>query len=217
MFSIILCTYNRAHLIKRAIDSILAQRFQDWELIIVDDGSRDETFAVIKDIVASDPRIRYHYTDNHGQPTVRNIGFSLATMRYITFLDSDDEYLPEHLERRYEVLSGEPAIELLHGGIEVIGNDMVADKNDLSKRISLSDCVVGGTFFIRRDLWTRLGGFADVVYSDDSDFFERAKEAGAFIKKVEFPTYRYYRTEPDSLCAISEREGVTGILKFRGK
>jgi glycosyltransferase involved in cell wall biosynthesis len=215
MFSVILCTYNRAHLIKRAIDSLLAQTYPDWELIIVDDGSRDDTFTVIKDIVASDPRIRYHYSDNQGQSAARNLGFSMTTMRYVTFLDSDDEYLPDHLQKRFDILSYEPAIELLHGGVEVVGEAMVVDKNDLSKQISLSECVIGGTFFIRRDLWTRIGGFDDILYSDDSDFFDRAKEAGAYIKKVEYPTYRYYRTESDSLCAISEREGVEGILRFR--
>ncbi len=217
MFSIILCTFNRAHLIRRAIESVLVQTYSDWELIIINDGSRDNTADVIKDIIDTDSRIHYHYQENQGHSTARDRGYSFANGRYITFIDSDDEYLPEHLEKRDEVLSAEPAIELLHGGVEVIGDDMVPDKDDPSMRIPISDCVVGGTFFIRRDLWARIGGFGNVSYGDDNEFFQRAEGHGAFIKKVDFPTYRYYRTEADSLCNIAERDGIDGILKYRGK
>ena len=214
MFSIILPTYNRARLINRAVDSVIHQTFSEWELIIVDDGSKDDTFSKVRDIVASDPRIRYHFSVNRGLAGARNLGCSMASGKYLTFLDSDDEYLPDHLASRYEVLSRDPSIELLHGGIEVIGDRFVADKNDPTKKIDIADCVVGGTFFIRRDLWSRLGGFKD-VYGDDNEFFVNATEHGATIRKMDLATYRYYRTESDSLCAIVERDGLEGIAKFR--
>ncbi len=214
MFSIILPTFNRARLINRAIDSVIRQSFSDWELIIIDDGSKDDTFAKLRDIVASDSRMRYHFSANRGLAGARNLGCSMATGKYLTFLDSDDEYLPDHLATRYDVLSQQPSIELLHGGVEVIGDRFVADKNDPSKKIDIADCVVGGTFFVRRDLWSRLGGFKD-VYGDDNEFYLNAIEHGATIRKMDDATYRYYRTESDSLCAIVERDGIEGIAKFR--
>jgi glycosyltransferase involved in cell wall biosynthesis len=213
-FSIILPTFNRAHLILRAVESIKRQSFDDWELIIIDDGSKDDTFAKLRDLVAADHSMRYHFSANRGLAGARNLGCSMATGKYLTFLDSDDEYLYDHLSSRYEVLSKDPSIELLHGGVEVIGDRYVADKNDPSLKVDIADCVVGGTFFIRRDLWSRLAGFKD-VYGDDGEFFANATEHGATIRKVDAGTYRYYRTESDSLCAIVDRHGIEGIAKFR--
>lgn len=214
-FSIILPTFNRARLIARAMQSVIEQNFEDWELIIIDDGSSDNTREIIEPFLARDKRIHYYFTKNIGAAAARNLGCSFASGKYLTFLDSDDEYLPLHLESHAGILSAAPALELLHGGVEVIGDPMVADKDDPSRLIPISECITGATFFIRRDLFKRLGGFTDIPYSDDNDFFRRAQEHGAFIEKVEFSTYRYYRTEPDSLCAIVEREGIEGIAKFR--
>jgi glycosyltransferase involved in cell wall biosynthesis len=215
-FSVILPTFNRAHLISEAIESVLHQSFNDWELIIIDDGSQDNTFEIIRSFVLNDERLRYHFAHNRGLAMARNMGIQMSRGKYITFLDSDDEYLPEHLQLRVEYLKAHPEIELLHGGVEVIGPNMVADKHDPSKLIPISECVIGGTFVIRRDLVERLESFRDVPYGDDADFFARAEQAGVIIHKIDTPTYRYNRLEPDSLCAIVEHDGVEGIAKFRG-
>src|ERR1035437_9611740 len=173
-FSIILPTFNRARLVGHAIENVLHQVFSDWELLIVDDGSRDDTFTIIRPFVLQDERIRYHYARNQGLAMVRNQGLLMSRGKYITFLDSDDEYLPEHLALRAEYLKSHTETELLHGGVEVIGPDMVADKHDPSRLIPISDCAVGGTFVIRHDLAERLNGFRNVVYGDDAEFFVRA-------------------------------------------
>ncbi len=95
-FSIIIPTYNRAHILPRTIASVLAQTYTNWECIIVDDGSTDNT----KELIASYtyPRITYIYQTNAERSAARNNGIRLAQGEYICFLDSDDEYLPEHLE-----------------------------------------------------------------------------------------------------------------------
>lgn len=94
-FSIILPTYNRAHFLPKAIESVLKQTFEDWELIIVDDGSTDNT----KEVVAkyNDSRIRYFFQENQERSAARNNGIDQAQGEYICFLDSDDYYLPEKL------------------------------------------------------------------------------------------------------------------------
>ena len=96
LFSIIIPTYNRAHILPRTIASVLAQTYSNWECIIVDDGSTDTT----KDLIASysDTRIKYVYQHNAERSAARNNGIRHAQGEYICFLDSDDEYLPEHLE-----------------------------------------------------------------------------------------------------------------------
>lgn len=95
-FSIIIPTYNRAHHLPKAIDSVLEQTFTDWELIIVDDGSTDNT----KEIVESydDIRIRYIYQENAERSAARNNGINHSKGEWICFLDSDDYYLSNHLE-----------------------------------------------------------------------------------------------------------------------
>ena len=97
--SVIIPTYNRAHLVGRAIRSVLAQTFRDFELIVVDDSSTDDTEDVIGSF--ADPRIRYlRHETNRGGATARNTGIRVACGEYIAFLDSDDEWLPEKLERQ---------------------------------------------------------------------------------------------------------------------
>lgn len=103
-FSVVIPTYNRATLIIKAIDSVLLQTFTDWELIIVDDASVDNT----KEVVAKyrDSRILYHYKENEERSAARNRGIELSKGQYICFLDSDDYYLNNRLEALYnEIIS----------------------------------------------------------------------------------------------------------------
>jgi glycosyltransferase involved in cell wall biosynthesis len=94
-FSIIIPTYNRAHTIRRAIESVLAQTYADWELIIVDDGSTDKTAELVRSY--EDRRIRYVWQENKERSAARNHGVQLAMGEYMCFMDSDDEILSEHL------------------------------------------------------------------------------------------------------------------------
>lgn len=102
LFSIIVPTYNRAHTIQKAIDSVIYQTYTNWELIIVDDGSTDETRKLVGDY--SDKRIRYVWQENEERSAARNHGIRLALGDWICFLDSDDAYLPEHLKVLHEAM-----------------------------------------------------------------------------------------------------------------
>lgn len=97
LLSIIIPTHNRAELLPRAIESVLAQSLPDWELIVVDDGSTDHTPAIISSY-DHDARIHYYYQDNRQLNGARNTGVAKATGSYIGFLDDDDEFLTNHLE-----------------------------------------------------------------------------------------------------------------------
>jgi glycosyltransferase involved in cell wall biosynthesis len=101
-FSVIIPTYNRAHIIHKAIQSIINQHFLNWELIIIDDGSKDSTQTVVKQF--KDDRIRYYYQENTERSQARNNGIKIAKGIYICFLDSDDEYCNNHLSAFYRFI-----------------------------------------------------------------------------------------------------------------
>lgn len=199
-FSVLMCTYNRAQLLPRAITSLLAQTETDWELIIIDDGSTDNTFEVLQPYILKHENIRYMYQQNRGLGSSRNAGVLAACGLFVTFLDSDDEYLPNHLLIRKTALVQNNDVHFIHGGIEVIGNPYVPDKDDNTKLIHLDECVVGGTFVLRRDMVLALGGYPHIRFADDAAFYQIAVDAGVPIAKIDSPTYRYYRDTPDSLC-----------------
>jgi len=105
LVSVIIPTYNRAHLLSRAIGSVLKQSYQDFELILVDDGSTDDTEKVVKGF--HDERVRYiSYEENRGGAAARNVGIQVAEGEYLAFLDSDDEWYLDKLERQLKVFEG---------------------------------------------------------------------------------------------------------------
>lgn len=199
-FSVIITAYNREKYIARAIESLLIQSENDWEAIIVDDGSTDNTFSIVREYCLNFRNIRYIYQSNRGQAMAKNSGIAAATGLYVTFLDSDDEYLPEHLELRKKIIHHYENLDLLHGGVKIVGEPFVPDINDKNKLIHIRDCIVGGTFVFKRESLLKLHGFEFVKYGDDTDLYNRAKSAQMMIGKTEFETYMYYRNIEDSLC-----------------
>lgn len=115
--SVIIPTYNREKLIARSIRSVLHQTYRDFELILIDDGSTDETEQVVQDF--GDERIRFfRQEENRGAAAARNIGIKESKGTFIAFQDSDDEWLPEKLERHMQVFEKELP------GIGVVYSDM---------------------------------------------------------------------------------------------
>lgn len=110
-FSIVLPTYNRAHMLPKAIESVLSQTFNDWELIIVDDGSTDDTKKIVEGY--TDQRIKYIYQDNQERSAARNNGIEHATGEYICFLDSDDYFLPEKLDSVNRFIATQTETEII--------------------------------------------------------------------------------------------------------
>ncbi|MFZ1290337.1 MAG: glycosyltransferase family A protein, partial [Melioribacteraceae bacterium] len=163
------------------------------------DGSDDKTFEIVNKFLMNDERIKYLKHKNKGLPISLNSGIQIAIGKYLTFLGSDDEYKSNHLELRFLEIEKNNNIDCLFGGLEIIGNPFVKDKNDFNKEIHLDDCVVGGTLFGKREMFIAMNGFNDIKYSEDSDFYERAVTKFNF-RKVDFPTYIYYRNTPDSIC-----------------
>ena len=129
-FSIVMPTYNRAALISRAIKSVLAQTYTDWELVIVDDGSTDNTKEVV--LAFNDNRIKYIFQNNAERSVARNNAIANSTGTYICFLDSDDYYLPNRLHGLYGHIKGcGQQIAFYYTGIAYEINGLVSDRPEL--------------------------------------------------------------------------------------
>lgn len=198
-FSVIITSYNRANLLRRALNSLILQTEKDWEAIVVDDGSTDNTHALIVPFLQLNNKITYIRQISKGCVASKNSGILLSTGKYITFLDSDDEFKRDHLATRKDILLKNPAVELLHGGVEVIGSVYVPDRFDYAKMIHLHDCAIGGTFFIERKLAFLMKGFSPMPLGHDADFLDRVIQLGATVMKTRLPTYVYHRETQNSI------------------
>jgi len=194
---------------KRAIDSVLKQDFQDFELIIIDDGSKEnDRESLLKYIEKHENKISYIRHSNRGQSESINRGVLYSLGEYITILDSDDEYKPNHLSL---CLSEINDLDLICSTSEtIVDNDndyYVPDKNDLSKLIHLDDVILFGTLFGKKEVFTSID--FKTGFSADSDFYDRANKIFK-VKKLDLRTYIYHRNIPNSICAKMKTANAAG-------
>ena len=207
--SVLMAVYNTNFIyVKRAIDSVLQQDFQDFELIIIDDGSKEigrET--LMQYATKNEDKISYIRHSNRGQSESINRGISYSVGEYITIIDSDDEYKPNHLSACLEAVSN---LDLICSTTETVvdsDNDYyVPDKNDQTKLIHLDNVILFGTLFGLKKVFTSIqfkNGFAA-----DADFYEKAS-AQFQVKKLDLRTYIYHRNIPGSICATIKKENLS--------
>jgi glycosyltransferase involved in cell wall biosynthesis len=182
--SVVIPVFNRPAAVRRAINSVLAQTFQDFEIIVVDDASTDATAVAVTAL--SDPRIRLVRHDrNRGGSAARNTGIEASSAPYVAFLDSDDEWLPTKLESQLELFrrSGD-RVGLAYCGIErMLADGTIVGQipqrcEDLARRL-LRENVIGGTSvgMVRRQVFDEIGGFDDALpATQDLDLWLRICE-----------------------------------------
>lgn len=117
LFSIVIPTYNRAKFIRNTIDSVLVQTYDNFEVIVIDDGSTDNTAEIVRSI--KDPRLSYHLKENGERAVARNFGARKAKGHYINFLDSDDYVYPDHLAEARNFLLDYPDAKVFHLAYEI--------------------------------------------------------------------------------------------------
>lgn len=119
--TVVLPTFNRAKFLPTAFASIAAQTLRDWDLVVVDDGSTDDTAEVVARLSGGLPRrTQYVRQENQGPYGARNAGLDLAEGRFIAFFDSDDEWLPHHLEDCYQALASHPGVAWVYGASRIV-------------------------------------------------------------------------------------------------
>ncbi|MEI2689491.1 MAG: glycosyltransferase [Anaerolineae bacterium] len=184
--SVIIPTYNRADMLGDAIASVLAQTYADWELIVVDDGSTDDTGAVVARY--SDPRIRYIYQENRKLPGARNTGIRASTGEYIALLDSDDIFLPPKLQLQISAMENDPEVGLIASGWHEVDTQQRIMRTvcpwQFQPALDLNQWLLGcpfapSTVLVKRSWLMAAGLFdEDQHYVEDWDLWLRLAYAG---------------------------------------
>lgn len=224
MISVIIPTYNRCKELPRAIESVINQTMSDWELIIVDDGSSDETAAVIAKYAEKHENIHYHYYLNMGASVARNIGVSLSKGELIAFLDSDDIWTQNRLLSVYEIYIKEKKGNKFY--LTDFRNNLVDyslfNRNFLKsphfKQMLLAANFLGGTInmVIPRKILFELEGFDTLMTStEDHDLYVRLAESYDIVY-VPGEYAIYYLDTSNRISGTSERR-LLGQLRYYQK
>ncbi len=205
--SVVIPTYNRASMLTRAVDSVLAQTFTDFELLIVDDCSADETPDVATGLVNADSRIRsFRHRRNRGQSASRNTGIANARGEYLAFLDDDDEFLPTKIEEQVKALDvAGPEVGMVYVWLSRIGpaGELVGSSSRtlegyvFEEGLSLRfPACIGSTAMLRSSAFDVVGGFDETLLSaEDADFFCRVAKHFRIAVIPQFLT-RYHLGHP---------------------
>jgi glycosyltransferase involved in cell wall biosynthesis len=204
--SVLMSVYNTEfRFVKRALDSVLQQGFQGFELIIIDDGStNDDANQILGYAQLNQDKITYLRHKNRGQSDSINRGVLLSNGQFIAIIDADDEYKPNHLQACLDEMTDVDLIaSTTQTVVERTEDFYVPDRMDSSKQIHVDDCVLFATLFGRKEVFTSLK-FQD-AYAADAQFYEQVAETYR-VRKVDLRTYIYYRNNPDSACSNLKRQ-----------
>jgi glycosyltransferase involved in cell wall biosynthesis len=201
--SVIIPAYNSVPWVAETLDSVLAQTFKDFEVIVVDDGSTDETPAVV---AGYGSRVRYLRQEHGGQPSARNAGIRAACGAYIAFLDADDLWLPEKLQLQMDLFSRHPDLAWVYSDVIVFneGSGREAFKysdvtklyaGDILRPLLLFDFIASPTPVVKREVFGTVGYFdesPDLQNSEDWNMWLRIA-AKYPVRFVERPLAKYRR------------------------
>lgn len=179
LVSVIIPTYNRSAVIFRAIDSVFAQTYKNFELIIVDDGSTDETREHLRELIDSN-KIKYLKQENLGVSSARNLGVLNSKGSLITFLDSDDEWLPHKLQDQINYFIKNPHLKIVYGEEQWIRNGKRVNQKAIHKKSGgwifsscIQQCLIApSSVMLTRILFNEMGGFDEsFVVCEDYDLW----------------------------------------------
>ena len=207
--SVLMAVHNTDFLlVKRAIDSVLAQTYKKFELIVLDDGSDNNTNnELLHYAQLYQHKITYLQHENMGQSKSINRGIENSKGEYITILDADDEYKLNHLSTCLQQMK---QYDLIASTTTTIVNNnedyFVTDKHDINKLVHVDDCILFATLFGKREVFSTLK--FENKYAADAYFYERADEH-FLVTKVDLRTYIYYRNNPNSITAKMKQKNTS--------
>ena len=195
--------YNAAAYLREAMDSILAQTFEDIELLVVDDGSTDATLAIANEAAKSDSRVRIErLPDNRGRATARNMALGRARGRYLAWMDADDMALPRRLELQHACLEAQPDMHICGAGVEYFGYSQAVELFPQQPEAVRAAALFGapvpnGCALLRLDAVRKFGLRYDaaLVRAEDMAFWADALlGAGLRATNLQIPLLRYRYT-----------------------
>jgi glycosyltransferase involved in cell wall biosynthesis len=218
-FGVIVSAHDQAAALPRCLESVLAQGFADYELIVVDDGSTDDTLAVVRPFADEYPHVRYVYQGKQGSGAARNLGVSLSQAKYVTFIECHDEVLPEWLESLDATLTQHNA------HIVCCGRTLIDESGEVTKirvpRVPAADrpheagLFFTGTFAVRKDAFQAVGGYTTELPANQHDELRMrllpvCERNGWKIATVAEPLVRRHSKEE------SESDGNVGAIYESG-
>jgi glycosyltransferase involved in cell wall biosynthesis len=219
LVSVVIPVYNGERFLKESLESVFAQTFHDYEIVCVDDGSTDGTFALLQQYGA---QVRVVQQANAGQSAARNAGVRQATGAFVAFLDQDDRWYPSKLAQQVAVLNAEPNVVLVHcnydrmdgdGRVLVAGAALAEQASALASplgRLIGEALVFPSAMIVRRDVFQRVGGFDPELRGfEDFDLIARLKQQGRFVLLNE--SGMAYRLHAGGFT----RAGGMGIIRSR--
>ncbi len=204
--SIVIPAYNAAETIAETLASIQCQTMTNWEAIVVNDGSNDETEAIVKKIAEQDSKICLISQRNQGVSAARNTGISHAQYNWLAFLDADDWFAPQYLERMNAALAADSTLDAVHCGIQWIAPDghmlkeqYAPSETDLFPLLARRCCLLIHCCIFRKKLAEVVGGFdTSLSTAEDWDLWQRIARNGARFGAVK-EILAFYRIQPNSL------------------
>ena len=219
LVSVVIPVYNGERFLRESLESVFAQTFHDYEVVCVDDGSTDDSHALLQQYGA---RVRVIQQANAGQSAARNEGVQQATGAFVAFLDQDDRWYPSKLAQQVAVLNAEPDVVLVHcnydrvdgdGRVLVAGAALVERASALASplgRLIGEALVFPSAMLVRRDVFQLVGGFdSELRGFEDFDLIARLKQQGRFVLLNE--SGMAYRLHAGGFT----RAGGMGIIRSR--
>ncbi len=223
--SVVICAYNAAPYIAETLDSLFAQSFSDFEVILINDGSTDETATVIKPYLH---RIIYHEQPNQGPAAARNAALRLARGQYISILDSDDLWLPQYLEKMVGFLQSHPEFELYYPNAVYFGDSHLNGKRFQAiypssqpftlEKFLTKECSVFGLVTFRREVLEQVGVYDEELRGvEDFDLWLRMLQHGirfSFTNEV-LVKYRRHHVSLSSSSIPYYQQVIATLRKFQ--
>lgn len=219
LVSIVLPTYTRAHMLRHAIRSVLAQTYENLELIVVDDQSTDQTPEVVRSF--TDPRVRYLRNEqNLKLPRGLNKGFALARGEYLTWTSDDNLYSPEAIEKMIAVVARGEADFVFADYYDFGRHDEATGEPLNPRRVRLPDVLrldernsVGACFLYSRKVYETVGLYdPELFLVEDYDYFMRIQKAAFRIRHIPEALYYFSRHDDSLYCSRFAEVQAAGIL-----
>jgi glycosyltransferase involved in cell wall biosynthesis len=218
LVSVVIATYNMGQYLPRAVQSVLRQSYPNIEVLIVDDGSTDDTPAVVRQW-DGEPRVRAWRQPNGGQARARNQGVAGSRGQFVAFLDADDEWMPDKLERQMPLFTGRPGLGVVYSDFERMdadgrplpkGGPVQMYRGSVSGPLLIDNFVSFQTAVVRRECLERHGAFDESVrMGDDYELWLRLSAHCEFDFIAE-PTV-HYRIWPGQMSTNYRRRYESGI------
>jgi glycosyltransferase involved in cell wall biosynthesis len=219
LVSIVLPTYNRAAMIRPAIESCLAQTYETIEVLVVDDGSTDQTPEIVRQIAERDSRVRYLRQENAKLPAALNTGFREARGDFLTWTSDDNAYEPNAIALMVDYLRAQPKVGLVYCDCQVVnsrGEVLRVTRRAQPEAIDRTNCV-GACFLYRRSVAEQVGEYdRETFLAEDYDYWLRISKVAPLAYLSGVAPYRF-RVHEASLTSLRGAEAELQAARVRTK